>query len=229
MPKSNRAKRMRGQAIDKIIAYNQIRRVNADLERHRLYVERELDRMAAKVRTLRYDEQAKAHTAPSAAAVVVGSAITNEWTTVEERPETHLIPRKSLTERLMLRMFKPILRFRDVPFRVLTQESRDALADVAKQIRRAHPANREAFRDRLMATIQLTFVEGSTPAQLEWKSPETLLNPVKPDKLSTVKVTRQAAYTKERSIEQETDELPTWDAKTPRTIDDEHPEYLTTT
>lgn len=155
------------------------------------------------VRTLRYDEQAKAHTAPSAAALVVDAAKWNEHTAIEEHRDDYLIPRQARTVQLCLRLFKPVMEFRDEPFRQLDAESRDKLAHIAKDIRRAHPDNREAYARKLMEGVTLTYVAGTNP-RLAWKSDTTLLSTKKgADTLEHIAFKRIGSNNKERKIEKE--------------------------
>jgi hypothetical protein len=218
-PKPNRAQR-RGQAIDTIIRRRAAAAFNDWADKDLADIERGIERLASRARTLKFDEGRKAVSHGSAASLVADSAIWNEHTTIEELPSTHIIPRQALTEKLFLRMFKPVMTFRDVPFRVLDERSKAILASIAAQVATAHPANREKFRDFLMSRVTLEYISGTTP-KLDWKSDETLLVARKPDMLATVKVTRQTANN--RTFEQESDELPEWDETTPRTWDDENP------
>lgn len=173
----------------------------------------QLARMA-EVRTLRCDEQAQART-PSQGAVMAAAAIWNEHTAIEEHRDAYLIPRESLTSRLCLRLFKPVMEFRDETWRVLDQASRDKLAALAHDIRRAHPDNREAYAALRMAQITptLTYVSGSDPRQT-WKSDTTLLNTRKGyDTLEYIAFKRAARRAERKlKIEKETTDLPTWDA-----------------
>lgn len=187
-------------------------------------IDRQLDRMAAKVRTVRpHNNYDPVGHGSSAAARCAESAILNEHTiSPDETVADYLIPRKSLTNRLMLRLFKPLMEFADIsPVLALSQASRDELADIAKQLKRCHPDNRAAYHRLLMSKVTLVYDEVKATRQLVWKSDNTLLNQVRPDQLKTVAVTRQTSRTKERIFEQESDDLPTWDRSTPRTWDDE--------
>lgn len=235
--KPNRRER-RAQPIDQIVRANQIRRINAWGDKDAIDTDRQVDRIGYE-RTLKLDEQAKAKLtvterstgqivvnarSGSAAALVAAAAIWNENTEIDEDKRGFLIPRKSLTSKLFLRLFDPVKEFADVPLRQLPSQTREKLAKIAKIIRSAHPDNRAPLALTLMKGIDLTLGPTVTnPGRLEWKSPTTLLRTNKPDTLETVALKRTTSRTKERTFETETDILPTWGADTPRTWDDEHP------
>jgi hypothetical protein len=174
------------------------------------------------VRTLIYDEQAKARTAPSAAALVCDAAKWNEHTEIEETRKTHLIPRKSLTSKLFLRLFSPVKEYRDIPLRQLTTDVRKQLAKIARLVKQAHPDNRAALAKLMLAKVKLEYVTVTNPS-LAWQSDVSLLRTNRPDSLRTVALKRISGRSKIRTFEKEDTALPTWDDKTVRTWDDENP------
>lgn len=162
-----------------------------------------------RVRTLRLDEEAMSHT-PSQGKVIANAAIWNDHAAIEETKRDYLIPRQSLTAKLFLQHFSPIMQFADVPFRHLDKASRDALAKIAKTVKRYHPTNRQRIADKLMTELNLTFISGTNP-RLVWKSDETLLVKRKGfDKFDAIAFKRVTHYTKEMSIQKETTDLPIW-------------------
>lgn len=221
--KPNRRQR-RGQPIDQIVRSYQIRRINAWSETDAAETDRQIERIGQQ-RTLKLDEQAKSRTAPSSAAVTLDSAKWNEHTVIEEHRDDYLIPRQSLTSRLFLRLFKPILEFRDTPFRQLDVSSKARLANIQQEIdkrtsilHRIHPDNREgyaaslrAYADTAMAVFlqTATYIAGTNQSELIWKSDTTLLNTRKGyDTLQYIDFQRTTSRTKERLHERETEELP---------------------
>lgn len=205
----NRQQR-RGQPIDLIVRTNQARRANAWLDKDAEATDRELDHMAAKVRTLAYDEQAKAHTAPSTAAVVLSSAVSFEQSEgSEETKAGYLVPRRSMTVKAKLTLRDPILEFADDPWRQLDARSKQILATIDAAVMAEHPKFRAQLAAKLYAEHQskLTYISG-TNRRLVWKSDRTLLVPYRPEQLTSIKVKRDGGN--HRTFEKEGDALPTW-------------------
>ena len=163
------------------------------------------------VRTLRRDEQAQAHQAASHSQIDAASAIYNEHTEIEESKRDYLIPRQSLTTRLYLRLFDPVMESEPRRWKQLDLTTKAKQAKEAKQLQRAHPANRAALAAKINAQ-PLALVEG-TDDVVVWKSDRTLLSTSKVEQLSTVRVTRQSQN--RRTFETETTDLPTWDENEP--------------
>lgn len=167
---------------------------------------RTLEQMQAKVRTLKLDEQAKARAADSQGQVILDAAKLNEHPPIEETAAEFCIPRESLTNKLYLRLFPPVLEFRDETTRTLDKASKDRLAEIHNLVTRAHPDNRAAFAARLMAGFKPAFITVTNP-RYAGASDQTLLTRqrVSAAPISVFRQTRDG-----RTFEQETADLPRW-------------------
>ena len=199
------------QPLDRTIELRQIRAFNQWADRDADAIDRELQRMLDRVRTLRNDEAKGLHK-PSQGAVLADAAIWNEHTIIEEQADDFLIPRQSLTSKLCLRLFRPILELRSIPGRQLSPESKERLARINATVARIHPDNRAAWANAQMKDFLSTATYVATDGaqrELLWKSDETLLNRRRGfDTLDKIAFKRQSSHTKETAIEIETSDLP---------------------
>lgn len=210
-PKQSRAERrmMERKTVNptvSAVSALQTRRGNRDRKALDEQIAQGVTRLQNRVKTLRYDEGAKAHSALTQTAIIADSAKLNEHAEIEESASGYLVPRQSLTNKLYLRMFKPVMEFRDEKTRSLDQASRDRLAKIHNLVRRCHPDNREAYAATLLLNFSPTFIEYSNP-RMVWKSDETLLTRQKVGN-ATVSVKRKTAHA--MTFEEETAELPRW-------------------
>lgn len=165
----------------------------------------QVQRMTDRERTLKRDEQAQSRQAPSHSAIDAATAIYNEHTETEETRRDYLIPRQSLTSRLFLRLFDPVVEAESRQWRQLDAVSKAKLGRDAKRLQRAHPANRAALA-REINNQPLNLVTGSDD-KIVWRSDKTLLSTVKAG-TGDVRVVRQTRN--RRDYEVETTDLPTF-------------------
>jgi len=167
---------------------------------------RAVEQMQNKVRTLKLDEQAKARSADSQGQVIADAAKLNEHPAIEETAGDYCIPRESLTSKLYLRLFPPVLEFRDEVSRTLDAASKKRLAEIHDLVMRAHPDNREAFAARLMAGFKPVFHTVTNP-RFASASDQTLLTR---QKVSAAPISVFRKTTNGRTFEQESPDLPRW-------------------
>lgn len=204
-PTSEAVKRLQGQRI--------ARWSKDDAERIALQAER-----IGHVRTLRNDEQAKAHSAPSQAVIIHDNAKLNAHAEgIEESRKDFLIPRRALTVKLHLALVRPLLEMEDRVRRDLTVESRKELERNQKLVAREHPALRPALAAKLNAAFVPQFTEG-TDSFMVWRSDKTLLDA---HRLigSTITTQRQTRNGRTYERDSERELLPTWTDADGRVVD----------
>lgn len=197
----------------------QVRRAEQERKRYDQDTDRRINMMQSRIRTLRYDEQAKAHTADSQAALVLHAAPLNIHAEgIEETKDGYLVPRRSLTLKLALALRAPLMEFETRVWKQLDIESKRRLEADRRAVMRAHPDHRAKLAARLAAETgpTLRYVEGSDQ-RLVWRSDGTLLIPWKIQTLATVKVKVEDGIS--RTFDQATETLPTWKDEAGNVVD----------